>query len=233
MARTLVKFCGLTHPDDIRMAVDLGVDFIGFNFYEKSPRKVTIDQASNLRSLLPSHVRAVGLFVDQSLEEIIRIQGEIALDVLQFHGDQPLELCQQALETSKLLNSSLGPNSHGFWRALRIAKQDDLLPWCADDVMGSGLGALLLDSFSPQYGGTGHAFDWRWVAPGAPTRPNIAPLIAAGGLHPKNVREAIQAIRPFAVDVSSGIQQADVRRKSEVLMREFLEQVRIADACSE
>jgi phosphoribosylanthranilate isomerase len=224
MAKTLVKFCGLTHPDDVRMAVDLGVDFIGFNFYEKSPRMVTLAQASDLRGLLPSHVQAVGLFVDQSLEEIVRIQGEIGLDVLQFHGDQPLSVCQQAFD------SSLQPNSHGFWSALRISKQDDLLPWCTGAHTGSSLSALLLDSFSPQFGGSGHAFDWNWVAPGAATRPTIAPLIAAGGLHPENVREAIQAIRPFAVDVSSGIQQVDVRRKSEALMREFLEQVRMADA---
>jgi phosphoribosylanthranilate isomerase len=227
MPKTLVKFCGLTHPDDVRLAVDLGVDFIGFVFYEKSPRAVTVDQALSLRRLLPSTVRSVGLFVDHPIEEIVKIQSEIGLDILQFHGDQPIEICQQAIDSS---TSSI---PRGFWRALRIASEDDLLPWRSGKFTGSALSALLLDSYSPQFGGSGHAFDWTWVAPGAATRPTAAPLIASGGLHPNNVRQAIQAIRPFAVDVSSGIQQSDMRRKSEVLMREFLEQVRMADAAAE
>jgi phosphoribosylanthranilate isomerase len=227
MTRTLVKFCGLTNESDLTAAASLGVDFIGFVFYGKSPRSITPDKAQRLRKLLPQNVQAVGLFVDQSQAEIESIHRQVKLDVLQFHGDQSLETCQRTSAVCQL-----AAPLKGFWKAIRIAVQSDLLPWRQLDLT-DGLeppGALLLDSFSPLFGGSGHAFDWSWIAPNAISRPAALPLIASGGLTVSNVAQAIRTIRPWAVDVSSGIQTDDPRKKSPVLMNDFLMQVRQVDS---
>jgi phosphoribosylanthranilate isomerase len=227
MTRTLVKFCGLTNESDVNAAVSLGVDFIGFVFYGKSPRSITPDQAEYLRKLLPKRVQAVGLFVDHAQAEIESVHRQVKLDVLQFHGDQSLQVCQSTTAICR----SAAP-IQGFWKAIRIAAQSDLLPWRKLDVPNGSKppDALLLDSFSPLFGGSGHAFDWSWIAPNASSRPNVSPLVASGGLTVSNVAQAIHTMRPWAVDVSSGIQTDDPRKKSTVLMNDFLAQVRQADS---
>jgi phosphoribosylanthranilate isomerase len=227
MRRTRIKFCGLTHLDDLHNAVSIGVDFVGFVFYEKSPRLIDIEQAALLRRALPSYVQSVGLFVNASSEQITATNKIVGLDVLQFHGD---ETSIQCLDIFNLCKRS--GNTRAFWQALRIKSQDDLLPWVRPiDLKAKAMPeGLLLDSFSPQFGGSGHGFDWSWVAEGAAHRPVQIPLIASGGLNPGNVIDAMGKIKPFAVDVSSGIQTSDPRRKDAVLMERFVEQVIKADA---
>jgi phosphoribosylanthranilate isomerase len=227
MRRTRIKFCGLTNIDDVRNAVQFGVDFVGFVFYEKSPRYVSVPQASVLRRVLPSYVQAVGLFVNSSEEQILATNKAVGLDILQFHGDESTEQCGNLL--NRCQNTG---NTRAFWQALRLKEVEDLLPWAGEDL-NNRVGApegLLLDSFSAQFGGSGHGFDWSWVAEGASSRPKQIPLIASGGLNPNNVAQAIGKIRPFAVDVSSGIQMSDPRRKDVSLMERFVEQVIKADA---
>jgi phosphoribosylanthranilate isomerase len=227
MRRTRIKFCGLTDIDDVRNAVQFGVDFVGFVFYEKSPRLVSVQQASVLRRALPSYVQAVGLFVNSSDEQILATNKVVGLDILQFHGDESTEQCGNLLNRCQ----STG-NTRAFWQALRLKALEDLLPWAAEDLNNrvKAPEGLLLDSFSAQFGGSGHGFDWSWVAEGASSRPKQIPLIASGGLNPNNVAQAIGKIKPFAVDVSSGIQMSDPRRKDVSLMERFVEQVIRADA---
>jgi phosphoribosylanthranilate isomerase len=227
MRRTRIKFCGLTNIDDVRNAVQFGVDFVGFVFYEKSPRYVCVQQASVLRRVLPSYVQAVGLFVNSSDEQILATNTAVGLDILQFHGDESTEQCANLLNRCK--NTG---NTRAFWQALRLKEVEDLLPW-TDGELNNRVGVpegLLLDSFSAQFGGSGHGFDWSWVAEGASSRPRRIPLIASGGLNPNNVAQAMGKIKPFAVDVSSGIQMSDPRRKDVSLMERFVEQVIKADA---
>jgi phosphoribosylanthranilate isomerase len=232
MARTRIKYCGLTDPVDVAAAVSLGVDFIGFVFYAKSPRLVTAETAASLRKLLPSYVQAVGLFVNSPFEEIAAISATVGLDILQFHGDETTADCLASFHQSAALG-----NTRAFWQALRLKRAEDLLPWVSDEKEAAARGelrpeGLLLDSFSPLFGGSGHGFNWDWVSKGSATRPTNIALIASGGLDPNNVAEAVMKIRPFAVDVSSGIQTSDPRRKDALLMERFVEQVMRADASS-
>jgi phosphoribosylanthranilate isomerase len=233
MQKTRIKFCGLTHASDVLLAVSLGVDFVGFVFYEKSLRAVTQTQAAALRRLLPSYVQAVGLFVNASAQEIVMTNRSVGLDILQFHGDEATNDCLNTFTQCRREG-----NTRAYWQALRLKAVDDLLPWCGEvevDAIESRSQrpeGLLLDSFSPQFGGSGHAFDWSWVEVGAVHRPRNIALIASGGLNVENVAQAIGKIKPFAVDVSSGIQTSDPRRKDVTLMERFVEQVMRADAMS-
>lgn len=210
--RTRIKFCGMTDPDDLRDAASLGVDAVGFVFYPKSPRHVEAGDASQLRRLLPSWVRAVGLFVDAEPEQVRAIAQRVGLDVLQFHGDQAVQDCR----------ASAAPGVP-WWRAVRMRSPHDLL-----ESFGSfgDAEALLVDSFSQAYGGSGTRFDWSWIPAARPL-----PLVLSGGLNADNVGEAIAAVRPTAVDVSSGIQSDDdPRRKSRARMERFVARVLQSDA---
>jgi phosphoribosylanthranilate isomerase len=227
MRRTRIKFCGLTDLDDLHNAVSLGVDFVGLVFYEKSPRSVDIERAALLRRALPSFVQSVGLFVNAPSEQILATSNAVGLDILQFHGDESSAQCREIFNLCKRAG-----NTRAFWQALRLKSPDDLLPWVqSNDLNVNEMPeGLLLDSFSPQFGGSGHGFDWSWVEENSAYRPVQVPLIASGGLNPSNVAEAMGKIKPFAVDVSSGIQTSDPRRKDALLMERFVEQVIRADA---
>ncbi|MBK1732434.1 phosphoribosylanthranilate isomerase [Thiococcus pfennigii] len=205
--RTRVKLCGLTRPADARAAAALGADAIGLVFYGRSPRAVTIEQARALIEGLPPFVTKVGLFVDEDPETVRRVLSEVALDLLQFHGGESAEYCR------------------GFAR-----------PWIKAVAMRPGLdlgqvaaayrdaAGLLLDAFDPGLpGGTGQRFDWDRIP--AVLAPRI---ILAGGLTPANVAEAIRRVRPYAVDVSGGIEAAK-GRKDEALMAAFMQGVRDGD----
>jgi phosphoribosylanthranilate isomerase len=226
---TRIKFCGLTHIADLLNAVSVGADFVGLVFYEKSPRLVSIEQAAALRRQLPSYVQSVGLFVNASAEQVIATNKAVGLDILQFHGDETSVYCLDTFRSCKQ-----AANTRAFWQALRLKSPSDLLPWAeiCDPSVGTLPEGLLLDSFSPEFGGSGHGFDWSWVTEESEFRPRQIPLIASGGLNPSNVGEAIVKIKPFAVDVSSGIQTSDPRRKDVLLMERFVEQVMKADALS-
>lgn len=210
--RTRIKFCGLVRPEDVDAAVDLGVDAVGFVFYPKSPRALDAQQARTLRDRLPSFVRAVGLFVNAPTAEIARTVADVGLDVVQLHGDEPPEM----IDT---LNAAAG---RPVWRAIRVRSRDDLL----SSIASSGRAeCLLLDSFSEGFGGSGKTFDWSWIPARRSSR-----LILSGGLDEERVGQAIAQVRPFAVDVSSGIQGASPRQKDPRRMEAFVAEVLRADA---
>lgn len=208
--RTRIKFCGLVRPVDVDIAVALGVDAVGFVFYPRSPRALTIDEARSLRQRLPSWVSAVGLFVNESEDRVRTIAGAVGLDVLQFHGDEDLSRC---------VSSAAGKP---WWRAVRMRAQSDLLE---SSEAFAGAQALLVDSFSAGYGGSGERFDWSWI----PTQRPL-PLVLSGGLDADSVAAGIDQVRPFAVDVSSGIQGVQAREKSTERMEAFVCAVLQADA---
>lgn len=235
--RTRVKFCGLVRPEDVDVAVALGVDAIGFVFYPRSPRYLPPDEAARLRRRLPSWVSAVGLFVNESLGHCQTVARTVGLDVIQAHGDETPEQLQ-----------GLGLP---YWKALRIGvPPDQAAPQQGRVLAGAGAvqaamalfgGAecCLLDSASQGYGGSGQTFDWSVLpapsgasgrpAQGAPIAGPGARVVLAGGLGPDTVGEAIRRVAPFAVDVSSGIQANSPREKDVVRMEGFVAAVWQAD----
>ncbi len=181
-----VKICGITSVEDGLHAVRCGADALGLVFYNKSPRCVTAEQARRIISELPPLVTTVGLFVNHPAQEITDIARFCSLDVLQLHGDETPEQCQ------------LPP-----WRvikALRVRDEQSLADLAAYRVSGMLLDAWQADS----YGGTGHRFNWQLAVQATQQRP----IILAGGLTPANVAEAVKTVRPYAVDVSSGVESA-------------------------
>lgn len=211
--RTRIKFCGLVRPEDVDTAVALGVDACGFVFYARSPRALQPADAASLRRRLPSYVCAVGLFVNEDPQRVRSIASQAGLDVLQFHGDESLADCLAAT-----------PDGVSFWRAVRMRGPADLLESLAQYGAAE---ALLLDSFSDGFGGSGKRFDWGWI-PERRTRP----LVVSGGLDAGSVGEAIARVRPMGVDVSSGIQGSDARVKDKAKMERFVAAVVAADARS-
>jgi len=186
------------------VAAEAGADAIGLVFYSKSPRALSIAQAREIIAALPPFVTTVGLFVNASRCEINETLDAVALDVLQFHGDETPDDCE---------------GFHRPWyKALRVQAGDDIRAQAARYV---GASAVLLDTFVEGIpGGTGEMFDWSLVPAGLPK-----PLILAGGLTPQNVQQAIERVRPFAVDVSGGV---ELRKgvKDAARVREFVGQVR-------
>lgn len=184
--RTRIKICGLTREDDVLAAVNAGADAIGFVFYPPSPRYVSPARAAELARLLPPFVTAVGLFVNPSREEVAQVRDLVPLQLLQFHGDETEPDC-------------LG---HGlpYIKAARMRPGLDLLKYAASFAGAQG---LLLDAFVEGYGGGGETFDWSLIPSVLPL-----PLILSGGLHAGNVSEAVRRVRPWAVDVSSGVEAA-------------------------
>lgn len=215
--RTRVKFCGLVRPEDVDHAVAVGVDAVGFVFYPRSSRAVSADWAAELRQRLPSYVAAVGLFVNEAPQLVRSIRDQVGLDVMQFHGDEGREDCEAAC----------GPAGRRprYWRAVRMREARDLLKSSVDHPQAE---VLLLDSYSDQYGGTGARFDWSWLRE-APSEVRARGLFLAGGLEPDSVEAAIIDLRPTGVDVSSGIQGSDPRRKDPALMERFMAAVQRAD----
>lgn len=217
--RTRVKFCGIVDVCDARDAVALGVDAIGLVFYPRSPRALDLAHAVGLRRSLPSYVAAVGLFVDAPPDEVRRTAGAVGLDVLQFHGNETADECEAST-----------PAGVRWWRAVRMRAQVDLLE---SFVCFERAEALLLDSFTPAYGGSGTAFDWSLIPAHRPR-----PIVLSGGLCPDSVAGAIEQVRPDGVDVSSGIQadaadgapRGEPRRKSLQRMERFMAEVLRADA---
>ena len=182
-----VKICGITRAQDLHAACDAGADALGFVFYEKSPRHVTIAAAASLVRELPPFVQAVGLFVNADPAFIESVLQAVPLDLLQFHGDETPAACARF--------------GRPFIKAVRVNRDTDLLKCAADFEAARG---LLLDAFVPGVpGGTGERFDWSLIPANLPK-----PVILSGGLTPGNVTEAVQRVRPWAVDVSSGVEAA-------------------------
>ena len=181
-----IKVCGLTRVQDVQAAVAAGVDAIGLVFYPDSPRHVTIEQAAELCRHIPPFVSVVGLFVNASRAEIHRVIEAVPLNLLQFHGDETVDQCEGF--------------GLPYLRAARVRPGVDLLEFASQFASAR---ALLLDTWTPAYGGSGESFDWALVPANCPL-----PVILSGGLTPDNVAEAIRQVRPAAVDVSSGVESA-------------------------
>jgi len=183
--RTRVKICGFTRVQDAVTAAGLGVDAIGLVFYPPSPRNVNIKQALEIIEALPAFVSTIALFVDAD-ENLVRSVVESApIDCLQFHGDEPAEDCRKY---GKRYIKAARVNSHTDFNRLGLEYHD--------------AAALLLDAdVQSAYGGTGSRFDWSLIPESLPL-----PLILAGGLDPSNAQSAIISVRPYALDVSSGVE---------------------------
>ena len=209
-SRTRIKICGLTRAADVDAAVEAGVDAIGLVFYAPSPRHVTVESARQLARRLPPFVTPVGLFVNATPDEVARVTQAIPNLVLQFHGDESPADCQHG--------------ERAYVRAARMAPGFDLLDFAAQY---SDAQALLLDTHVAAYGGSGKVFDWSLVPANLP-----CPVVLSGGLHAGNVIDGILQLRPWAVDVSSGVEAAK-GIKDALAMRRFCEAVRTADALRE
>jgi phosphoribosylanthranilate isomerase len=210
-ARTRIKICGLTRAEHVAAASNLGVDAVGFVCYENSPRFVPPDRLALLASAAAPFVTPVLLFVNAPPERIEQALQAVPRAVLQFHGDESPADC--------------GRFGRAYLRAVPMADGVDLLDW---ERRYPDAAALLADAPSAVFGGSGRTFDWGGVPDAGQRR---RPLILAGGLDASNVGAAIRAVRPFGVDVSSGV---EVERgiKSEALMRQFAAAVRTADGVS-
>ena len=192
MSRTRIKICGLTRAQDVIAALEAGVDAVGFVFYPPSPRYVPFDRAAELAGLLPPFVTATGLFVDPKAEFVAEALRRVPLQWLQFHGDESDAQCAA-------LSAVSGTGCRLPWiKAARMRPGIDLLEFSAAHPGAQG---LLLDAFVEEYGGVGKTFDWSLIPSGIGR-----PLVLSGGLDPGNVGEAIRRLRPWAVDVSSGVE---------------------------
>jgi phosphoribosylanthranilate isomerase len=215
--RTRIKLCGFTRDDDVDAAVALGVDAIGFVFHAPSPRAVTIAQAARLAARVPETIATVGLFVDADRAAIDAVLDAVPLTMLQFHGDEtPASCAGQRVP---------------YWKAARVTPALDLLAFANAH---SGAAALLLDAYTAAYGGSGKVFDWSLVPePLIDTRRAAAGarrVVLSGGLNAANVADAIRAVRPYAVDTSSGIERGTKGIKDAAAMRAFVAAVRSADS---
>ncbi|WP_296128867.1 phosphoribosylanthranilate isomerase [Pseudomonas sp. Ga0074129] len=204
MAVVRSKICGITRVEDALAAAEAGADAIGLVFYAKSPRAVSVQQAREIIAALPPFVTSVGLFVDASRCELGEILDAVPLDLLQFHGDETPDECDHY--------------GRPYIKALRVKPGDDIAAQVARYANARG---VLLDTFVPGIpGGTGEAFDWSLV-PAQLSKP----VILAGGLTAANVAQAIGQVRPFAVDISGGVESAK-GIKDAAKIHAFMEAVR-------
>jgi phosphoribosylanthranilate isomerase len=187
MMRTRVKICGITRVEDALSAVNADADAIGLVFYAPSPRALSIAQAQQIVAALPPFISVVGLFVNAPKTEIESVLSKVRLDILQFHGDETASDCEQI--------------NLPYYKAIRVKSDTNLLQYEAEFKSAK---ALLLDTFSEAaVGGTGQVFDWNLIPKNL-----TKPVILAGGLTADNVAAAIEQVRPYAVDVSGGVEAA-------------------------
>ncbi len=201
-----VKICGITNAADALAAIDAGANFLGFNFYEKSPRHVSEAEAAKIRPRLPKRVEAVGIFVDAPTAEVAALCKSLKLDTAQLHGDESPEIVAEVAR------------SFAVWKAFRV--DPDFLLGTLEEYPEAS--AFLFDAaHAGQYGGTGRRTDWD-VARSAAVGHRI---ILAGGLNVENVAAAVRIVRPYAVDVASGV-ESKPGKKDHGRMREFIQEVR-------
>jgi len=194
-----VKICGITNLEDAFVAAKAGADALGFVFFHKSPRHIFPEQAAGIISRLPPFVQTVGLFVNEDLATVNATADLCGLDLVQLHGEETPEYCH-------LVNRRV-------IKAFRVKAMTSLA-----DMKNYRVAASLLDAWSPTaHGGTGKTFNWEIAAAAASSER----IILAGGLTPENVGEAIAAVKPYAVDVSSGVESAPGKKDAELIQRFF------------
>ena len=181
-----IKICGITRPEDAEQALALGADTVGCVFHAASARHVTAEIAQDIRVAVGDAGTLVGLFVDPTVDQVQAVLDRIALDVLQFHGEESPAFCEQF--------------QRPYLKAVAMSPDVDLM--AVNSAYCSARGLLLDSAHEGQFGGTGHRFDWEWIDAGLEKR-----LMLAGGLTADNVGDAIRQVRPAAVDVSSGVEK--------------------------
>jgi len=198
-----IKICGITRAEDATAATQFGANALGLVFYPPSPRAISIPQAQAIANVTPPFVQLVGLFVNETAPKIEQILKEIPLNLLQFHGEETPDFCQQF--------------NRPYIKALHLKENSDLNQQIISYRTARG---ILLDTFNPNLkGGTGETFDWKRIPQ------NLAkPLILAGGLNPDNIKQAILQVKPSAVDVSGGVEESK-GIKSFSKMRAFIQEI--------
>ena len=205
--RTRVKICGFTRVEDAVYAAHLGIDAIGLVFYPPSPRHVEIEQAVKIVNALPAFTSVVALFADEQEVRIREVLAQVSIDCLQFHGDEPAEACR----------------IYGK-RYIKAVRMQDGIDISAFALRYHDAAGLLLDAYHPgAKGGTGSQFDWGLI----PKQFDF-PVILAGGLDETNAKQAVQTVRPYALDVSSGV-EAEKGVKDALKMAAFIKQVNEGD----
>jgi phosphoribosylanthranilate isomerase len=207
MARVRVKICGVRTLEEARAALDCGADALGFNFWPKSARFVEPQKAREIIQCLPPFITCVGVFVNEGAERIKQIVEQTRINAVQLHGDEAPEFCKR-IGSNKLI------------KAFRVGEDFNI-----EFMKSYSVSAFLLDAkVKDEYGGTGQRFDWRIAIEAK----QIAPIILAGGINIENVSEAIHTVRPFAVDVCSGV-EAEPGKKDIIKLREFMLEVERAN----
>ena len=203
---TKIKICGITNIEDALTAAGHGADALGFIFYNKSPRYVDPEKAADIVRSVPPFVKKVGVFVNEEMNVVKEILGKVELDMMQFSGDETPDYC----------NSSPKP----YIKAIRVRDSESL-----GEIDNFKTPYLLLDSYSEkQYGGTGKSFDWDLIE-----KKHLGDkyVILSGGLNPGNIGDAILKIKPYAVDVASGVEESP-GRKDHNKIKQFIEAVKNA-----
>lgn len=203
-----VKICGITRLEDALCAIEAGADALGFVFYEPSPRYISAEQAASIIAQLPPFVTCVGLFVNTPIAQVKSLALQIGLDLIQFHGDETAAACDGV--------------GLPYIRALRM-QPGQAIAKIAESYQKAR--AILLDAWVPGIpGGTGETFDWAAIPP------LTKPLILAGGLTVDNVAQAVLQVRPYAVDVSGGVElRSGVKDQSKLKL--FIQRAKAADVC--
>jgi phosphoribosylanthranilate isomerase len=217
MSRTRIKICGLTRPEDVAAVVAAGADAMGLVFYPPSPRFVDIAKAQALAAAVPPFVSVVGLFVNASEETVRETASRVGLSLLQFHGDETPEQCHRLAEAAQ----------RPFICAFRVKADTsaaDLLEYEKSCQAASPwFRGLLLDTYVDSFGGSGKVFDWSLIPK------ELAPrVVLSGGLSVHNATDAVSRVRPFAVDISSGVEAAK-GIKDEAKVHAFIQAVQLAD----
>ncbi len=200
-----VKICGITNIDDANAAVDFGADALGFVFFKDSPRYVSPEKAISIIKNLPSFITTIGVFANEHIENIEKIVSSTGMDVIQMHGEEPPVMCKC---------------SRRIIKAIRVKSLESLDPLSKYKDMVS---AFLLDTYSPNIlGGTGRIFNWDIAIEAK----QFGRIILAGGLNPDNVSDAVKRVRPYAVDVSSGV-ELKKGKKDHKKMKLFIERAKV------
>ncbi|MEK6949412.1 MAG: phosphoribosylanthranilate isomerase [Nanoarchaeota archaeon] len=200
-----VKICGITNLEDAINAAKLGADYLGFNFYKKSPRYIDEKKAKKIIEKMPNNVKKVGIFVNEELNNVADIANKLNLDLVQLHGDEKPEYCKQLKDKSK----------KSIIKAFRIKNSRDI-----KNMERYNADFLMFDAHKEgMFGGTGKTFDWKII------KAVKRPFFLSGGLNPENAGEAIKIAKPFAVDVASGVEE-NPRKKDYNKMKDFIEAVK-------